>query len=56
MKAIYYDDSLVVDEMIDEYELHFLSVMSGEEKPNLFTESAWLKFRADFPGLAAEIP
>jgi len=36
----------------DEYDAHFLAVLNGEEKPNLFTESAWLKFRLDFPELA----
>jgi pimeloyl-ACP methyl ester carboxylesterase len=37
----------------DQYEQHFLDVIEGEEKPNLFTESAWLKFKKDFPELSA---
>jgi pimeloyl-ACP methyl ester carboxylesterase len=41
---------------IDHYGTHFLSVLKGEARPTLFTESAWLKFRSDFPELAAESP
>lgn len=41
---------------VDEYGTHFLSVLGGEASPNLFTETAWLKFREDFPELAAELP
>jgi Protein of unknown function, DUF len=41
---------------IDQYGEHFLRVLNGKEKPDLFTESAWLKFRSDFPALAAEDP
>jgi pimeloyl-ACP methyl ester carboxylesterase len=40
----------------EKYEARFVAVLNGETKPSLFTESAWLKFRADFPGLAAENP
>ena len=40
----------------DKYEARFVAVINGKGKPSLFTESAWLKFRTDFPGLAAEKP
>jgi len=38
----------------DKYEVRFVAVMNGEREPSLFTESAWLKFRRDFPDLVAE--
>lgn len=38
----------------DRYEAHFIDVLNGVEEPNLFTESAWLKFRSEYPEFAVD--
>ena len=37
-------------------EAHLIAVLDGKAEPNLFTEEAWLRFRKDFPDLAAAFP
>ncbi|MCP4407950.1 MAG: DUF413 domain-containing protein, partial [Gammaproteobacteria bacterium] len=39
-------------EPINEYGFHFLAVMNREVEAAYPAESAWLKFKADFPEIA----
>lgn len=41
---------------VEDYETHFVSAINGEIKPSTFSETAWFKFKADFPELAESTP